>query len=339
MRGPGGAPNLAVVMISQFDPSDQDAFRQWYATYHASEVHNRPWHTAWTEQELRAQLTLPNSSLRKIPLTATIDGRCVGGAVVELSLLDNLTHAYAESFALHPDHRADGTGEALLAAVESVARENGRTTLLAWWAYDLHGLPADDPFVGLALRNGFAQVLTEHQRALDLPVEVGPVDVADGYRLVTFEGRPPAEYRLGVRDLQSGFFTEAPSGVDWEPEVIDDHIEEEQWARLAAMDRTHLTTIAVTDTDEVVAYTYFGVPAAGDWCFQDATLVVPAHRGHGLGLAIKRANLAELQRRFPAKRSIRTWNAGDNRWMVAINDALGYRPVEALAELAKPLDR
>lgn len=328
---------MAGVKIVPLDPTDRAAFDAWYDCYLASDTHERPWQTAWTRHESEIMLTRPNDSVRKVPIAALDQGIVVGGALVEFTLLDNTSRAEFELF-VHPDHRDGTVGDAIMDEAERLVRAEGRTQILAWWPYDLGTAPADGALVGLALRRGYREAMVEYQRALDLPVEVPEYSVADGYRLVTFEGFVPEAYREGVRGLEASFDTEAPSGVEWEPAVITAAIEDARWAREVAMGRTRVTTIALSDADEVVAYTWFGVPREFDWCFQDATLVVPAHRGHGLGMAIKWANLAALQRLFPAKRSVRTWNAGDNAWMVAINDAMGYRAVEAMAELVKDLD-
>jgi hypothetical protein len=43
-------------------------------------------------------------------------------------------------------------------------------------------------------------------------------------------------------------------------------------------------------------------------------------------------NLRMLLREVPEARRIVAWNAESNTHMVAINDALGFRPVERLAE-------
>ncbi len=52
------------------------------------------------------------------------------------------------------------------------------------------------------------------------------------------------------------------------------------------------------------------------------------HRGHRLGLALKAANHLLVHEQVADLRMVRTWNADTNAHMVAVNDALGYRPLE-----------
>jgi len=307
-----------------------------YDCYIAAETHERPWHTAFTRRELGVKLT-PTKGVERVALAARSAEQIVGLATISFPLLDNRTLAEFEVL-VHPDHWVEGVGEALLAAIERESRARTRTTMMAWLSYALDSEPARDPHVALLLNNGFSQTMTEYQQALDLPVDVDAATAPAGYALRTFEGRPPTDLALGLRAMESSFLQEAPSGVELEAAVFDDETEDERWRRQAIMRRTSLTTVATSEGGEVVAYTTLNIPLDDDWAFQDDTLVARDHRGHGLGMTIKKANLDTLQRSYPDKRSVRTWNAGDNRWMVDINTELGFRPVEAMAELVKRLD-
>ena len=66
--------------------------------------------------------------------------------------------------------------------------------------------------------------------------------------------------------------------------------------------------------------------------YQWDTIVERDHRGHGLGLVIKANNLALLCETALGVRWVNTWNALSNTHMVAVNDRLGFVPVERWTE-------
>jgi RimJ/RimL family protein N-acetyltransferase len=76
---------------------------------------------------------------------------------------------------------------------------------------------------------------------------------------------------------------------------------------------------------EAVAQTDIAVqPGATGKALQWGTYVHRDHRGHRLGTAVKVANLRALQRGRPDVRQVDTQNAETNRWMVGINERLGF---------------
>ena len=86
-------------------------------------------------------------------------------------------------------------------------------------------------------------------------------------------------------------------------------------------------------TGQVVAMTDIGVsrhrPEVG---YQWDTIVLTEHRGHGLGLGLKARNHDLLVESSPETRWVNTWNAEVNRHMIAINEQLGFQPVEYWTE-------
>jgi hypothetical protein len=62
-----------------------------------------------------------------------------------------------------------------------------------------------------------------------------------------------------------------------------------------------------------------------EFAYQYDTLVVGAHRGNGLGMLVKLANLVRLAETSPERTVVYTWNADENEHMLAINIALGFR--------------
>ena len=67
-------------------------------------------------------------------------------------------------------------------------------------------------------------------------------------------------------------------------------------------------------------------PARPEIGNQGDTAVVPRHRGRGLGRWLKAANLEAVRRAHSKLRSVYTYNAASNRWMLDINVAMGFRP-------------
>jgi len=58
--------------------------------------------------------------------------------------------------------------------------------------------------------------------------------------------------------------------------------------------------------------------------WQESTLVLPEHRGHRLGLALKVATHRVLGERAPHVAALVTFNSHVNPWMIGINEKLGY---------------
>ena len=78
-----------------------------------------------------------------------------------------------------------------------------------------------------------------------------------------------------------------------------------------------------------MAYTDLVLPSgAPSKVWQWGTLVDREHRGHRLGMAVKVANLRELQRAHPERETVGTGNDATNSYMVGINVELGFRVVE-----------
>jgi GNAT superfamily N-acetyltransferase len=68
---------------------------------------------------------------------------------------------------------------------------------------------------------------------------------------------------------------------------------------------------------------------------QDDTLVMPEHRGRGLGLQLKLATLDVLHAEHPDRRTLHTYTDPGNLAMYRTNTRFGYRPVERMHELQR----
>jgi GNAT superfamily N-acetyltransferase len=83
----------------------------------------------------------------------------------------------------------------------------------------------------------------------------------------------------------------------------------------------HESTGAVAGLTEVVVPRQR--PGRAD---QYDTIVVPAHRGYGIGRAIKARMLFELRAAEPKLAEVQTWHALEKEPMLKVNAELGFQP-------------
>lgn len=83
-------------------------------------------------------------------------------------------------------------------------------------------------------------------------------------------------------------------------------------------------------TGRIVGWSVLGFDVGEqDFAWQGTTVVDPDHRGHRLGLLLMLENLRRVRELYPGLRAVDTVNAEQNTHMIAINDALGFRPLDA----------
>jgi len=286
-------------------------------------------------------------------VTAPTTADVVGYAYVSMPLTSNqhLGHVGVE---VHPAHRGSGAGSALLAEVERIAADAGRTVLHAW--IEQAGEPADDdpdvlrpptgsgrlrgaePGVRLALGHGYVLEQAERYSVLQLPVDSALVkslhdDAArragPEYRLHSWVGDLPDEHVDRFAALRTRMSTDVPkAGLE---------VEEDPWdaARVRQDEETAhrsghaalTTAVEHVPTGELVGYSGIDVEIDRPGpAFQGDTLVLRAHRGRRLGMLLKTQQLIRLRDVRPDAVRIHTWNAEENAYMLAINVALGFRP-------------
>jgi GNAT superfamily N-acetyltransferase len=317
---------------------DDDLFAGWCGVWAACrrlDWPDDPPRPASEHIALARELQSPGGSRSGTHRAVVVDGGVVGALRVFQPLTDNLTVAFID-LAVHPAHRRRGIGSALLDEGIRLARERGRRHLIT----EVDEPRPDTAGRMFARRHGWTCDLLETRRDLVLPVdeqrlsrlETEARTAGRGYAVVTWRDRTP-EHLLDDRALlQQRMTTDAPHG--------DLPVEEERWngERIREYERLHLdrgrTTLsagAVKD-GRLVAFTDLQVPLADPRrASQGGTLVLPEHRGHRLGALVKAAVLRELAARMPEVRRISTCNSESNAPMVAVNEALGFRPAGSLS--------
>ncbi|WP_457963152.1 GNAT family N-acetyltransferase [Arthrobacter sp. D1-29] len=281
---------------------------------------------------------------------ARLDGEVIGMSTVELSLSEN-THTAGIDVLIAPAHRRQGLGRALLEHAEGVAREGGRTSLYGYHEVPPRApggstvpaksgagaLPLDEPAVAFAVAAGYELEQVERSSRLTLPVPphlLAQLETEAGarareYVLIGWDDSCPEELVNGYARLKATMSTDVPiAGLDWEGEDWDSaRVREDERALIRSGVQSAVTAALHRSTGELVAYTVLNWrPGVPDTISQQDTLVAGAHRGHRLGMLIKIANLRSAQRRWPAAKSVLTWNASENQHMLAINISLGFKP-------------
>lgn len=253
----------------------------------------------------------------------------VGVLDSDLPTRDN-RHLAAVDVTVHPAHRRQGHGSALFAETVRRTRAAGRTTLWMGGAEDDAGAQA------FLARHGLARASAEaRRRQLLADVDQTEIDrlatqaaaAAAGYRLERLQA-PLADDVLAELVEVSAAINDAPmGGLTFEDEVFDvqrlrDH---EQAQRLSGnlvyriVARHEPTGVAGGHTLVVFS------PRHPTFAWQGDTAVAREHRGRRLGLLLKTAMMRWIAEVQPQIEMIETWNNVDNRFMIDVNEALGYR--------------
>ncbi|SNT61837.1 Acetyltransferase (GNAT) family protein [Asanoa hainanensis] len=292
------------------------------------------------EKGFFAGLVDPWPGIHLVRALARLDGEPAGYLELRLPYLDN-TGTADLTLDVTPAARRRGVGRALLAHAEEVSRADGRKHLIGESVFALPGGPAR-PSDGhaFARARGADLALTDVRRRLDVSsLDHAALDAlvdtswphASGYSLVRWSGTTPEEHAADQAYLEGRLMSDAPTGdLAVEGMKIDTaRLREFEAARERRGRRTYTTAARHDASGKLVAITAIELNDAPDWhAFQQITLVDSDHRGHRLGALVKVENLRAVLAAEPALRAIDTWNASVNAHMVAINEAIGFRPVD-----------
>ncbi|GHH60859.1 GNAT family N-acetyltransferase [Lentzea cavernae] len=242
-------------------------------------------------------------------VVARENGKIVGYAQAELSEAEANAHLALVTVVVRPQHRRRGIGTALLRATPSLL--DGQTVVESW------SVGAGEPGEHFAAAHGFRVVTSMTRQRLvltDLP-ELG--ELPDGYELVTWNGAAPEElveaYVEGLNSIADAPFGE--TALDQAYNTVESVREEEaqalsdRWVVLL-LHGGEVAGVTVVERDSV----------KHDIAEQQQTVVLPAHRGKGLGRLIKARMLHELD----GVGTIYTRTSSQNEHMLRVNHSLGF---------------
>ncbi|MEU7900236.1 GNAT family N-acetyltransferase [Nonomuraea sp. NPDC049152] len=294
----------------------------WHTVVVASLAGDLPDEPGPTPKQVHAQLTAAGLDSRRLLWLATeTGGAVVGVAGLRLFTSPGQDHLAELELHVHPDRRRSGVGSQLLATAVFAAEVEQRRSLLTAAAAD--GGPGD----AFCAAHGFRRVLTLDHLLLDIArADDAAADTEHpGYELTGWTGT--------VSDDLADAFAAAKNAMNDMPTGDMDYGSQAWTAdRVRAMAKVladrgdTLLTIAALRKGEMAGYTEI-VIRAGETrrALQYDTAVVPAHRGHGLGLWVKAAMVRRLRAEHPGIAEIETDNAQDNTHMLAVNRRLGFR--------------
>jgi GNAT superfamily N-acetyltransferase len=331
-----------VLEIRDVDVHDEAGLKIWFDTWLASQAH-RPPELLESWESARLALPRPHPHFHVEPFAA-FDGReAVGSGLLNLSTEDNLGLAFGE-VGVPPLHRGRGVGAALLAELERRARAAGRERVLLEVFVPPVGETRDAVF---AERHGYAVANREGMKALDLDEAEGrwpaledeAASARGDYRMVHWRDACPDEYVESFGAALSRMMGLIPQGeLDLEDSVWTPERIREAERRRVEIGTATIEAAALAPDGTVVGLTGIRVrlhdPRAAHI---GVTMVLPEHRGHRLGLAVKLAAHRALRAQIPRCRLVVTSNSEVNAHMNAINEAMGYRRVETLLEYQRHL--
>ncbi|HEV2528100.1 MAG TPA: GNAT family N-acetyltransferase [Thermomicrobiales bacterium] len=280
---------------------------------------------------------------------ARIGDQIVGRSLVEWSTEEGATAAWPTVEVL-PAFRNRGIGTEMLRHIEAQAQLVGARTLQHSSIHTPleggerilsptgHGdVPAADPGVRFLVRAGYALEQVFRISILDLPIreddltsrEHAAVAAAGpDYRVHRWTGRTPERWLDDMAILRNRMSVDAPSaGLEITEETWD---AERVWASEEhgeVSDRLVLTAaVEHIPSGRLAGFSQIHVPSERTRpASQEDTLVIREHRGHRLGMLLKVTNLRFLIETNPDSPMVTTFNAAENRHMLAVNEALGFR--------------
>jgi GNAT superfamily N-acetyltransferase len=276
----------------------------------------------WRSDLFREYLAVTMPGERRYCWVAEIRGLIVGYASV--LLLGDI--GVVEVF-VSPEARRSGAGSALLAAT---ARRTDEEGFDAMGVEVVGGTPAADFYEA----HGFRLAFVEMRNVLDLStvdwlwLGAQAQGVGSGYRIEYHPGGVPEELFEAYAQAKASIRANPTGNLELRPSSYDvDRLR----ASLATLHKRGLKPYIVLAMHEssgaVAGLTEVVIPAQRPTrADQYDTVVVPKHRGYGLGRALKARMLFELRAAEPQLLDVQTWNAAESTAMLRVNTELGFRP-------------
>jgi GNAT superfamily N-acetyltransferase len=258
------------------------------------------------------------------------DGEAPAGVLsLDMPKHDNLQLVWT-NLTVRPDLRRRGHGTELVNEALRLTKDAGRAII---WA----GVAEDDPG-GQAFVQKFGFRYASHdarrrQRLAEVDyaeidrLYAQAVEAASDYRIERLTPPVPDEVLAELVEVTAAI-NDAPAGtLTYEDEVFDTaRLRDIETARQKRGDILYRVVARHRGTGKVGGHTQVVFnPLEPTLGHVGDTAVARAHRGHRLGMLLKIDMMRWLADEQPQLETIETWNNVDNRYMINVNEAIGYR--------------
>ena len=232
----------------------------------------------------------------------------------------------------------DEVSAVVLAELLGTAKADGRTSVMAWGDHtpERHRFWTD---LGAELR------YTEQESSLDMAavdaelmqrwIEAGPADL----ELVHWSRRCPDQW-MDALVATANAMNDAPTDdLEMADTIVDADMMRTEIEARAARGLEYRGVLAVTADGDGAGATEVLVnrhrPAVS---WQWSTVVLPRHRGRGIGRWLKATMWKRLRSTEPDVTALHTGNAASNAHMLAINNEMGFEPTHLMGCWQADLD-
>ena len=329
---------LVGLAVESFDPehASEGDLHAYYEVMVARQETDRPDEPRLTYEDVLGRLKNPFIGFGPVAYwVARLHGELVGLAIVYF-MEEESSHIGLTEVIVHPRVRRRGIGSTMLRALLPELRARGRSFVETWQ------ITAGSDGERFANALGFHTAHTVLYQALVIPETDSALwqqSVPPGYRVQQWTDAAPDDL---VESFANAFtaMQDAPTGdlgfgePEWNTQRVRAHE-----AELRQNNVELRVVVAVHEgTGEVAGLTQLELhPHRPYWAFQRDTAVVPAHRGHGLGLCIKAHMVRWLLADRPDLDRIYTTTGAGNAHMIRVNHQLGYRTVRTMIAVNRDL--
>jgi RimJ/RimL family protein N-acetyltransferase len=316
------------VRIQQFDPrNDEDRLKACHQITVSGLPEDDPNGSPVSLRRFRGWAYGWAGMPQEVWLATDDGGEPVGYYMLTLPDRENRQNAFCGG-TVAPSRRRQGIGTTLLVHAAGQAERAGRTLLMGDTRVGGGGRAFTD---ACGARAGIPEVRRVldvdadlHGRLAALRAEALPHSA--GYSLRLWSGPTPEDLVDEACKLNDAL-RDAPHDDAFEPLTWDaDRLREAERKNLELGMRWYSVAALHDDSGEMAALTDVHVdPDTPQWGGQGLTAVARQHRGHRLGKLVKVAMLEWLAETEPQLRQIQTYNAAENRFMIAVNEDLGHR--------------